>query len=122
LNNYFFLDTLYFSIILAVDGGFGEWSEYAECSASCGQGFQDRERTCNSPLPQNGGKDCASESTETRSCQLRECPGRLTVLSLFCFYFYFSCFDRVCNLLPSEKAKLGKIYPNLNLLFAKIFC
>jgi len=59
-----------------VNGGYGEWSPYSECSATCGEGFKERERVCNNPLPANGGADCAAlgEATETSKCNLKACP------------------------------------------------
>merc|ERR1712048_74931 len=59
-----------------IDGGYGPWSEYTACSATCGDGIQARERSCNNPLPENGGASCEvlGEATETKKCKLKECP------------------------------------------------
>ena len=72
-----------------VNGGFGEWSNYSTCSVSCGGGVQFRERSCDSPPPKYGGKDCDGPRRENRSCAENECPGSSTV-----FVFvrtYMSC-------------------------------
>ena len=67
-------------LLLEIDGGFGDWSEWTQCSASCGDSFQERERSCNNPVPQNGGADCPEEElTETRKCDVPACPGNLVV-------------------------------------------
>ena len=67
----------------AVDGGFSDWSEFSPCSATCGNGFQERERACNNPVPENGGKNCSDlgELTERRVCSVMECPGQLTIVN-----------------------------------------
>ena len=59
----------------AVDGGYGEWTEWTTCDVTCGEGKQSRERACNHPLPAHGGKDCQhlGPSTEVKSCLLRYC-------------------------------------------------
>ena len=68
---YLFYNTL---ILLTVDGGFSDWSNWTACSASCGTGFQIRKRTCTSPPPMYGGKLCESNSsTEVRSCSIAAC-------------------------------------------------
>ena len=54
-----FLSTVNFIFkIFAVDGEWGLWSEYSQCSARCGKGIKRRERECNSPSPKNGGNEC----------------------------------------------------------------
>ena len=32
-----------------------------------------RERSCNKPAPENGGRDCTGSDTETQSCNLGTC-------------------------------------------------
>jgi len=45
---------------VAVDGG---WSEYTTCNSYCGTaGFGFRNRTCNNPVPSNGGRTCEGAS------------------------------------------------------------
>jgi len=59
----------------AIDGKPGEWSEWTPCSLTCGSGFAERERSCNSPVASNGGKDCEDEElTETKTCKVVDCP------------------------------------------------
>lgn len=58
-----------------MDGGFSEWSAYDECSETCGNGVQTRERKCDNPQPQHGGKDCDGNVIEEKSCMVIKCPG-----------------------------------------------
>ena len=61
-----------------VDGGFGEWGDWSECSLTCGIGMQSRERKCDSPKPQNGGKPCDGTKdmyVNRKYCRKRKCSG-----------------------------------------------
>ena len=66
------------SFVEVVDGGWSDWSPWScKCNSSC---IVMRERWCNNPDPQNGGKDCTGYAVETygsdfnpydtQSCQL----------------------------------------------------
>ncbi|KAL9955596.1 hypothetical protein ACROYT_G036938 [Oculina patagonica] len=59
-----------------VDGGYGEWESWGDCSVTCGGGQRARSRKCNNPAPQHGGKDCSSLglSTQTMECNTKSCP------------------------------------------------
>lgn len=65
-------------LFVSVDGGYSPWSEWSECSKSCGWGYQSRERECNTPEPSRGGRDCTvlGDSNELQPCMMVECPGR----------------------------------------------
>ncbi|KAK3102978.1 hypothetical protein FSP39_015470 [Pinctada imbricata] len=58
----------------AVDGNWGPWTRYSQCSATCGTGTMVRTRDCDDPAPQYGGKNCRGQSIYTRRCKSRECP------------------------------------------------
>ncbi|XP_058944976.2 coadhesin-like [Pocillopora verrucosa] len=60
----------------ALDGGYSDWSEFSECSATCGEGLRIRKRSCNNPEPKNGGKNCndLGADTDTKSCNSFPCP------------------------------------------------
>ena len=51
-----------------VDGG---WSDWSQCSVSCGGGTQTR--TCTNPSPANGGADCVGPSSQ--ACNTQSCGG-----------------------------------------------
>ena len=69
-----FLFLHYFLILLIVDGGFSNWSNWTACSVSCGTGFELRQRTCTNPLPMHGGKLCESRSSvDVRICFTEDC-------------------------------------------------
>ena len=60
-----------------VNGGYGEWSEFGECTATCGTlGFQKKTRVCNNPAPRNGGEPCRDRDNDNRDCteDLPACP------------------------------------------------
>ncbi|XP_076683108.1 A disintegrin and metalloproteinase with thrombospondin motifs 15 isoform X2 [Andrena cerasifolii] len=57
-----------------VDGQWGEWGRYGECSRTCGGGIKKKYRECDSPPPQNGGHYCVGDRVKYRSCGTRECP------------------------------------------------
>jgi len=56
-----------------IDGGWSEWTT-GKCSAECGSGKVLLSRTCNNPLPQNGGKECSGDSTVEMDCNSKDCP------------------------------------------------
>lgn len=58
-----------------VDGGYSDWSKFSECNASCGRGVKIRKRSCNSPKPMNGGKDCSGlgPAIEYEACNSFPC-------------------------------------------------
>ncbi|KAM3875993.1 hemicentin-1 [Diretmus argenteus] len=58
-----------------VDGNWGSWQTWGECSASCGGGERTRVRLCHSPSPSNGGRLCPGDSTQLSRCNTQACPG-----------------------------------------------
>ncbi|XP_036375886.1 hemicentin-1 [Megalops cyprinoides] len=58
-----------------VDGNWGPWQPWGECSASCGGGERTRVRLCNSPPPTNEGRTCPGDSTQLSRCNAQACPG-----------------------------------------------
>ncbi|CAA93287.2 A disintegrin and metalloproteinase with thrombospondin motifs gon-1 [Caenorhabditis elegans] len=57
-----------------IDGQWGDWRSWGECSRTCGGGVQKGLRDCDSPKPRNGGKYCVGQRERYRSCNTQECP------------------------------------------------
>ncbi|XP_054290364.1 A disintegrin and metalloproteinase with thrombospondin motifs 20-like [Macrosteles quadrilineatus] len=57
-----------------INGGWGDWQGWGECSRSCGGGVKQAFRDCNSPAPANGGKYCIGRRVKYKSCNHHECP------------------------------------------------
>uniref|UniRef100_A0A8C9S926 Semaphorin-5A n=1 Tax=Scleropages formosus TaxID=113540 RepID=A0A8C9S926_SCLFO len=57
------------------NGGWTPWSSWAQCSTTCGIGFEVRQRSCNNPSPRHGGRVCVGQSREERLCNEKvTCP------------------------------------------------
>ena len=58
------------------DAVLSAWSQWDECTVSCGGGTQSRQRTC-TQQGQNGGRQCEEfDLTETQDCGTEACPIR----------------------------------------------
>ncbi|XP_045206201.2 sushi, von Willebrand factor type A, EGF and pentraxin domain-containing protein 1-like [Mercenaria mercenaria] len=49
-------------------GQWGMWTEWGDCSITCGSGERKRNRTCDNPPPSPGGKPCDGNSEEQKIC------------------------------------------------------
>nr|XP_061831771.1 hemicentin-1-like isoform X1 [Nerophis lumbriciformis] len=58
-----------------VDGNWGSWQSWGECSASCGGGEKTRMRLCNYPSPSYGGRLCPGDTSQLSRCNIEACPG-----------------------------------------------
>ena len=69
------------SFSCTVDGKYTEWSQWTECTVTCGGGTQTRNRSCTNPPPQNGGKSCLDQGLgpeiQTQNCNVQPCPSKL---------------------------------------------
>ena len=71
------------SFIISVDGNWGSWTEYSQCSATCGGGVQERTRVCVGTA--HGGLACllsgsdlrGNEESGSRACNVQACPGKV---------------------------------------------
>ena len=59
---------------IPVNGEWGAWTAWSECSADCGGGSQSRTRECNNPAPSNGGSQCVGDSSGQQNCNQQLCP------------------------------------------------
>ena len=78
-----------------IHGGFSEWTEFSECTKSCGNGSQNRTRKCSNPKPQHGGKDCSSlgANAEIQQCNTQHCP----INGGYTQWTHFSACSRTCG-------------------------
>ena len=58
-----------------VNGNWGAWPTWSDCSVTCDEGTKTRTRQCNNPAPAHGGKSCPGTATVTESCDEGPCPG-----------------------------------------------
>ena len=68
--------TIQVNFFSLVDGGWSVWSACNFCSASCGNGFQIRQRTCTKPKPAHGGSRCPGMTHMTQPCIIQNCTGK----------------------------------------------
>ncbi|XP_053374246.1 cell surface hyaluronidase-like [Mercenaria mercenaria] len=66
-----------------VNGKYGPWTEWSECSTTCGKGVQYRTRECNNPLPQHGGKPCRYARIRSNKCNLGSCGNVFYISKIF---------------------------------------
>ncbi|KAK3740919.1 hypothetical protein QZH41_006085 [Actinostola sp. cb2023] len=57
-----------------IDGVYGSYSSYGDCSKSCGTGVQYKTRQCSNPKPQYGGKNCVGPAKASQACNTHPCP------------------------------------------------
>ena len=57
----------------AVNGTWSEWGLWTNCSADCGPGTQQRQRSCDNIV--GDGEDCPGNEKDFMICTLKECEG-----------------------------------------------
>ena len=60
-----------------VDGHWSDWGPWTKCTKTCGFGSKVRNRKCDDPRPEYGGKNCSGKSEENTECSTWSCPGEL---------------------------------------------
>lgn len=97
-------------VFFTVDGAWSIWSNWGDCSLTCGDdGSRDRQRSCSTPAPQFGGSECIGNNTETGSCEDTPCASKIIQqdMKLFFFQHFFLKMDYIC-----ASAKLNSLYTN----------
>lgn len=74
----FILKLLFF---ILVDGVFNPWSNWTDCSTTCGTGIQSRNRTCDGPY--HGGQECMGNYSDSQQCNTHHCPGEWNIIFSF---------------------------------------
>ncbi|POI27292.1 hypothetical protein CIB84_008960, partial [Bambusicola thoracicus] len=62
-------------LTVQVNGNWGPWQTWSQCSASCGGGEQTRTRLCSNPAPLYDGHPCPGDSSQISRCNSQACPG-----------------------------------------------
>ena len=55
------------------DCRWSSWSEWTQCTKTCGKGQRSKSRTIQRTA-KNGGKDCVGNRRTTWQCQMKKCP------------------------------------------------
>ncbi|XP_071219804.1 netrin receptor UNC5D-like isoform X6 [Salvelinus alpinus] len=71
------------TVVVFVDGGWGEWTEWTVCSAECAR---QRSRECTAPEPKHGGRLCDGAALGTDNCTGGLCTQSLEVSSDIALY------------------------------------
>ncbi|KAI4459045.1 adamts a disintegrin and metalloprotease with thrombospondin motifs protease [Holotrichia oblita] len=58
----------------AINGGWGDWGTWSDCSRTCGIGLSFQERHCDNPAPEHGGRYCLGERKKAKLCNTDPCP------------------------------------------------
>uniref|UniRef100_W5M2D1 ADAM metallopeptidase with thrombospondin type 1 motif 13 n=1 Tax=Lepisosteus oculatus TaxID=7918 RepID=W5M2D1_LEPOC len=56
-----------------IHGAWSGWSEFSQCSRTCGGGVRSRRRQCNNPRPAFGGRSCEGRDVEAGLCNTQAC-------------------------------------------------
>ena len=90
---------VFFFFLLVINGGYTHWSEWSECSASCGDGTRMRFRNCTNPKPMRGGSNCddIGPAKEFEACDLPTCVDCKYLSTCHPFVSLVSYFDKHCQ-------------------------
>ena len=79
-----------FVCVIPEDGGWSLWGTWQACAVTCGEGMRQRYRSCDSPKPMYGGKDCEGSPEEHMPCSGgRPCPGKRACFTLHIEHLHF---------------------------------
>ena len=70
--------------LFVVDGGWSNWSEFSDCSVTCGSGTQFATRECTNPEPMNNGTQCIGDKQAVKDCFIVNCRSNYLLI----MYFY----------------------------------
>lgn len=78
------LKTYKLKIFFLVDGNWGPWSIFGQCTKTCGGGMKYRNRKCDNPAPASGGKTCLGPALQAQHCNTQTCAGKKFECLTFC--------------------------------------
>ena len=84
---------------MVVNGGWSDWGPFGECDKPCGKGNKVRNRSCNNPSPEHGGKQCEGSPTNSETCKIKECSGNF----MSCIRVYLMLNIRPLNTFKNKK-------------------
>lgn len=91
----------------SVDGNWGSWQPWGECSASCGGGERTRIRLCNNPSPNSGGRACPGDASQLARCNAQACPGWTLVPCQVRFWCH-SLYSQMSSACFTRRAAVGQ--------------
>ncbi len=103
LNKKFFPDR-------PINGGRGPWINQGSCSKACDGGTVTQVRSCNNPVPSNGGAPCSGASSQVIACNTHSCsaPAPLESYPMIPVYrFFHSLYGHFISLSYTEGTQAG---------------
>jgi hypothetical protein len=93
---------------LTVDGDWGAWSPWSNCSTTCADGVITRIRSCDHPQPRFGGLNCFGNITEYQVCTNPMCRGTLCSWLYQCLLYmhHLGCINFTALTVYQSNAKL----------------
>lgn len=90
-------------VCFAVHGNWAEWSDWGDCTVTCGGGQRRRFRTCSNPAPKHHGRPCIGNSQVTETCSEQRCAGQESNI----FIHFFCDFQKIIFLVISLNCSAG---------------
>ena len=108
INSSFF--NYFDAIVCSLIGSWSNWSDYGECSVTCGAGSQTRTRECvivpsgGIAVPGGGGggiavpggrrkrSTCSGDSMQAQECEIQSCSGTILHINSFLAYLNYKLF------------------------------
>ena len=91
-----------FAVLIAIDGAWGQWTDWSTCTAACNGGMRKRSRFCDAPFPAHGGSDCVGAGYVEEQCNTDACPSMLSNPIPILTHTFYILSDFQCNLLPLQ--------------------
>ena len=78
--------------VVVENGNYSQWTDWSQCSVTCGVGSRTRTRSCTNPPPGPYGDDCfqLGNNTQKVECNATSCPGSILHRCTFRIVIYSS--------------------------------